>query len=143
MARTETNHIRIASTAGKAPESARSSDRRTPRRSQNPYAERFIASIRTECLNYYIILNARRLKRTLSSYFRCHHESTTYLSLGKQCPFPREVLNVGKIVAIPQLGGLHHRYERVVLQLSSVERITLLRDSHFYFLNGQTRIHLQ
>ena len=80
---------------------------------QNPYAERLIGSIRRECLNHYIILNARHLKRTLSSYFRYYHRSRTHLSLDKQCPFPREVLKVGKIVAIPQLGGLHHRYERI------------------------------
>jgi transposase InsO family protein len=76
---------------------------------QNPYAERLIGSIRRECLNHYIILNARHLKRTLSSYFRYYHESRTHLSLGKQCPFPREALKVGKIVAIPQLGDLHYR----------------------------------
>ena len=80
---------------------------------QNPYAERLIGSIRRECLNHYIILNARHLKRTLSSYFHYYHRSRTHLSLDKQCPFPREVLKVGKIVAIPQLGGLHHRYERI------------------------------
>jgi putative transposase len=80
---------------------------------QNPYAERLIGSIRRECLNHYIILNARHLKRTLSSYFRYYHESRTHLSLGKECPFPRAALKVGKIVSIPQLGGLHHRYERI------------------------------
>jgi transposase InsO family protein len=80
---------------------------------QNPYAERLIGSIRRECLNHYIIVNARHLKRTLSSYFRYYHQTRTHLSLDKQCPFPREALTVGKIVAIPQLGGLHHRYERV------------------------------
>jgi putative transposase len=80
---------------------------------QNPFAERLIGSIRRECLNHYIILNARHLKRTLSSYFRYYHQSRTHLSLDKQCPFPREALSVGKIVAIPQLGGLHHRYERI------------------------------
>jgi putative transposase len=80
---------------------------------QNPYAERLIGSIRRECLNNYIILNARHLKRTLSCYFRYYHNSRTHLSLDKQCPFPREALDIGKIVAIPQLGGLHHRYERI------------------------------
>lgn len=80
---------------------------------QNPYAERLIGSIRRECLNHYIILNARHLKRILSSYFRYYHQSRTHLSLNKESPFPREVLNVGKIVSIPQLGGLHHRYERI------------------------------
>jgi transposase InsO family protein len=80
---------------------------------QNPYAERLIGSIRRECLNHYIILNARHLKRTLASYFRYYHESRTHLSLAKDCPFPRDVLTEGKIVATPQLGGLHHRYERI------------------------------
>src|SRR3954452_320975 len=64
-------------------------------------------------LNHYVILNARHLKRTLSYYFRYYHESRTHLSLDKQCPFPREALKFGKIVAIPQLGGLHHRYQRI------------------------------
>ena len=48
---------------------------------QNPYAERLIGSIRRECLNHYIILNARHLKRTLSGYFRYYHNSRTHLSL--------------------------------------------------------------
>jgi transposase InsO family protein len=80
---------------------------------QNPYAEQLIGSIRRECLNHYIILNARHLKRTLSCYFRYYHRSRTHLSLDKECPFPREALKVGKILAVPQLGGLHHRYERI------------------------------
>jgi putative transposase len=81
--------------------------------SQNPYAERLIGSIRRECLNHHIILNARHFKSTLASYFRYYHESRTHLSLGKQCLFPREALTAGRIVSIPQLGGLHHRYERM------------------------------
>ena len=80
---------------------------------QNPYAERLIGSIRRECLNHFVILNARHLKRTLSAYFRYYHESRTHLSLGKQCPSPRQVSSMGSIISIPQLGGLHHRYERV------------------------------
>jgi len=80
---------------------------------QNPYAERLIGSIRRDCLDHFIILNARHLKRTLASYFRYYHESRTHLGLGKQCPFPRQVSSVGQMVAIPQLGGLHHRYERI------------------------------
>src|SRR4029453_4683945 len=57
---------------------------------QNPYAERLTGSIRRECLNHYVIVNARHLKRTLAGYFRYYHDSRTHLSLGKQCPFPRE-----------------------------------------------------
>jgi len=80
---------------------------------QNPYAERLIGSIRRDCLNHFVILSARHLKRTLASYFAYYHGSRTHLGLDKQCPFPRQVSSVGKIIEIPQLGGLHHRYERV------------------------------
>jgi transposase InsO family protein len=80
---------------------------------QNPYAERLIGSIRRECLDHFIILNARHLKRTLASYFSYYHGSRTHLGLDKQCPFPRQVSGAGRIVQISQLGGLHHRYERI------------------------------
>jgi len=80
---------------------------------QNPYAERLIGSIRRDCLNHFVILNARHLRRTLGSYFDYYHGSRTHLGLDKQCPFPRPVSSIGKIVEIPQLDGLHHRYERI------------------------------
>ena len=53
---------------------------------QNPYAERLIGSIRRDCLNHFVILNARHLKRTLASYFAYYHGSRTHLGLDKQCP---------------------------------------------------------
>ena len=80
---------------------------------QNPYAERLIGSIRRDCLDHFVILNARHLKRTLSSYFAYYHGSRTHLGLDKQCPHARQVSGVGRIVKIPHLGGLHHRYERI------------------------------
>ena len=80
---------------------------------QNGYAERLIGSIRRECLNHFIILNTRHLKKTLAAYFRCYHRSRTHLALSKQCPIEREVTKEGAIVAIGEVGGLHHRYERV------------------------------
>jgi len=80
---------------------------------QNPYAERLIGSIRRDCLNHFVILNARHLKRTLATYFVYYHRSRTHLGLEKQSPILRQVSSIGKIIEIPQLGGLHHRYERV------------------------------
>src|SRR5215470_16078294 len=79
---------------------------------QNPYVERLIGSIRRDCLDQFIIFNARHLKRTLSSYFTYCHGSRTHLGLDKQCPHVRQVSSVGTIVQIPHLGCLHHRYER-------------------------------
>jgi transposase InsO family protein len=80
---------------------------------QNAYAERLIGSIRRECLNHIIVLNARHLKRILASYLRYYHRSRTHLALQKQCPIQRQIMSEGRIVEIDEVGGLHHRYERV------------------------------
>ena len=43
------------------------------------------------------------------------HRSRTHLALDKDAPDHRPVQRPeeGTIVAVPQLGGLHHRYERL------------------------------
>jgi transposase InsO family protein len=81
---------------------------------QNPYVERLIGSIRRECLDHVIILNEGHLKRILCSYFEYYHESRTQLSLSRNSPVPRgvEPPELGKVIADPQVGGLHHRYRR-------------------------------
>ena len=81
---------------------------------QYPYVERIIGSIRRECLDHVIIFNERQLRRVLSSYFQYHHQTRTHLSLDKDCPEPRPVHApaAGNIIAFPEVGGLHHRYER-------------------------------
>jgi len=81
---------------------------------QNAYAERLIGSIRRECLDHIIIGNERGLRRVLHAYVEYYLKSRTHLSLSKDAPVSRPVAprSDGEIVAIPQLGGLHHRYER-------------------------------
>jgi putative transposase len=81
---------------------------------QNAYVERVIGSIRRECLNHVIVLNKQHLRQLLSSYLAYYHHSRTHLSLVKDCPETRPVQppNRGEIIAFPQVGGLHHRYER-------------------------------
>jgi putative transposase len=78
---------------------------------QNPFAERLIGGIRRECLNHVIVLGERHLRWTLKRYIRYYHDSRTHLSLEKDSPDSRSVQSVGEI-AIPHVGGLHHRYER-------------------------------
>ncbi len=82
---------------------------------QNPYVERAIGSIRRECLDHVIVLNEKHLRRILISYLDYYHGSRTHLSLGKDTPDGRPTQPFGsrKIVAFPQVGGLHHRYERL------------------------------
>jgi len=79
---------------------------------QNASAERLIGSIRRECLDHVVVLNERHLRRLLKKYLTYYHGSRTYLGLGKDAPEPRAVMSQGKILAIPQVRGLHHRYER-------------------------------
>ena len=81
---------------------------------QTPFVERVIGSIRRECLDHVIVLNEAYLLRIVSNYLGYYHDSRTHLSLERNSPNPREVepRSRGKIVAIPQVGGLHHRYTR-------------------------------
>ncbi len=81
---------------------------------QRAYVERVIGSIRRECLDHVIVFNEDTLRRTLGLYFQYYHGARTHLALGKDAPEPRTVQppETGRIVGIPMVGGLHHRYER-------------------------------
>jgi transposase InsO family protein len=81
---------------------------------QRAYVERVIGSIRRECLDHVIVLHERSLRRTLDAYFHYYHRSRTHLSLRKDSPERRSIQPpaLGSVVAVPQVGGLHHRYER-------------------------------
>ena len=82
---------------------------------QNGYAERFLGSLRRECLDHVIALNERHVCRIVSSYARYYNLARTHLALAKDAPEPRRVESRanGRVVASPEVGGLHHRYERV------------------------------
>jgi transposase InsO family protein len=81
---------------------------------QKAYVERVIGTIRRECLDHMIILSDTALYRQVKSFVAYYHQSRTHLSLNKDSPESREAQPParGGIVAIPQVGGLHHRYER-------------------------------
>ena len=81
---------------------------------QNPYAEGVIGSIRRECLDQVIVLGEQHFRRIMASYVDYYNNSRLHLSLARDAPVPRRpgARTEGEIVAIPQVGGLHHRYER-------------------------------
>ncbi len=81
---------------------------------QNPYAERMIGTIRRELLDHVIVLDEGHLRHQLRRYLRYYHGSRTHLSLAKDSPESRAVEQpeLGRVVALPQVGGLHHRYTR-------------------------------
>ncbi len=79
---------------------------------QNAYVERVIGPIRRECLDHIIVFREESLRPVLRSYISYYHTSRLHLSLEKDSPNRRAAQSVGTVVAIPQVGGMHHRYER-------------------------------
>jgi putative transposase len=79
-----------------------------------PFVERLIGSVRRECLEHVVVLGERHLRRILTAYFAYYHRTRTHLSLDKDAPDggPIEPPELGGIIRIPEVGGLHHRYVR-------------------------------
>jgi hypothetical protein len=80
---------------------------------QNGHTERLIGSIRRDCLDHVVVFGERHLRHLLRSYQRYYNDTRTHLSLNKDAPALRAVQAVGRIVANPYLGGLHHQYVRI------------------------------
>jgi putative transposase len=81
---------------------------------QNPFAERLIGSIRRECLDHVLVLSERHLRRILALYFSYYHGARTHLALQKDAPDGRRIERpeAGRVVTLPEVGGLQHRYVR-------------------------------
>jgi transposase InsO family protein len=79
---------------------------------QNGCAERLIGSIRRDCLDHVLVFGEQHLRHLLKSYQNYYNEARTHLSLQKDAPISRAVEAYGRPLAIPVLGGLHHRYVR-------------------------------
>jgi hypothetical protein len=73
-----------------------------------------MGSIRRECVDPVIVFGEGSLRRTLLAYFDYYHRSRTLLSLGKDSPEPRPIQSpeIGPVISLRQVGGLHHRYQR-------------------------------
>lgn len=82
---------------------------------QNGVAERWVSSCRRDLLDRVIVLNERHLKRLMREYVRYYHEDRTHLALEKRTPGGREAMKSSdarcKVISMPRLGGLHHRYD--------------------------------
>jgi putative transposase len=82
---------------------------------QNPYVERVIGTLRRELVDHVIVMNERHLRRLLRRFVAdYYHDCRTHLSLGKDSPEPRAVEppEMGKVIELPVVGGLHHQYTR-------------------------------
>ena len=65
-------------------------------------------------LDHVIVLDEQHLRRILRKYVDYYHSCRTHLSLEKDAPERRHVESpaMGKVSAIPKVGGLHHYYTR-------------------------------
>jgi putative transposase len=81
---------------------------------QNGVAERWVETCRREILDHVIVANDNHLRRLLRDYLDYYHQDRCHLSLAKDAPDHRFVeprsSTTAKVVAIPRLGGLVHRY---------------------------------
>jgi len=82
---------------------------------QNGVCERWVLSARIEMLDHVVVLNEAHLHRLLSNYVHYYHEDRCHLSLGKDTPNRRPVTprpsRSARVVSLPRVGGIHHRYE--------------------------------
>src|SRR5215468_4909797 len=92
---------------------------RTPFRSPraNAIAERWVRSVRIECLDHVFIFNERHLQKVLGEYIGYFNHWRPHRSIGQRAPCapatpaPRRSAQGRKVIAIPVLGGLHHVYQ--------------------------------
>jgi len=84
----------------------------------NAGCERFMRSVRQECLDHLLILHERHLQRVLNAYVEYFNQARPHQGIGQQLPVVCEVARptqhaADKVIAIPILGGLHHDYRKV------------------------------
>ena len=88
---------------------------RAPR--ANGVCERFLGSVRRECLDHFLILQEKQLHRVLKAYAQYFNQARPHQGIRQQ--IPEQVAGSvpphherGKILSFPILGGLHHDYRR-------------------------------
>jgi putative transposase len=96
------------------PWAPRFSPHRCEFRSRNAYAERWVRTVRQECLDWTLILNRRHLQHVLEIYVRHYNTGRPHRGIGLEVPVPaaREVDPTAPIERVDLLGGLLHEYAR-------------------------------
>ncbi len=82
----------------------------------NAICERFLGSLRRECLDFFLILNERHPRRILKQYQHYFNEARPHQGINQRIPCRSDAAplqqSTGTIIAHPILGGLHHDYRR-------------------------------
>lgn len=91
---------------------------RTPVRAPkaNAIAERFVGTLRRECLDHVLVFNERHLQRLVTGFVAYYNEHRPHRSLEQRPPCPAACVSTGPpavaVIAEPVLGGLHHVYRK-------------------------------
>ena len=90
----------------------------------NAICERFLGSVRRECLDFFLILNERHLYKTMKQYQSYFNHARPHQGISQRIPCSSEQpqQDKGTIMAHPVLGGLHHDYRRRTLGRPSLPR---------------------
>jgi putative transposase len=90
---------------------------RTPVRSSkaNAFAERFVRTVRRECLDHLLVFGERHLQGVLKEYVRHYNEERPHRELSLETSEPRteSKRSVGALIRVDRLGGLIHEYHRM------------------------------
>jgi len=89
---------------------------RTPR--ANAVCERFLGSVRRECLDHFLIFHEKQLSRVLRAYITYFNQARPHQGVQQRILDPLALSaplshQPSKVCAVPVLGGLHHNYRRV------------------------------
>jgi len=84
----------------------------------NAFCERFLRSVRQECLDHLLIFHEKQLQRVLNAYVAYFNQARPHQGIQQQIPallVPSAPLydQCEKVIAVPVLGGLHHDYRKV------------------------------
>jgi putative transposase len=92
---------------------------RTPYRTPkaNGVCERFLGSVRRECLDHFLIFHEKQLSRLLQAYMVFFNQARPHQGIRQRIPDPLALAGPppnqpGKVIAVPVLGGLRHDYQR-------------------------------
>jgi putative transposase len=100
---------------------------RAPR--ANAICERFLGSVRRECLDHLLVLHEKQLHRVLRAYVEYFNEARPHQGIQQQVPqgnltsVPRDQRG-NRIISVPLLGGLHHEYRRIAWKVPYLYRNT-------------------
>jgi transposase InsO family protein len=78
----------------------------------NAVVERFLGTLRRECLDHLIVLNEQHLRSVLGEFVQYYNLERPHRALRLQTPVPAVRAVEGPVRSRPVLGGLHHVYER-------------------------------